>query len=51
MEREDVNEAMRLMDMSKQSLYDEEQAARSGFKPQRDRLYIIESVDSISRDE
>ena len=27
-EREDVNEAMRLMEMSKQSLYDDEQASR-----------------------
>ena len=27
-EREDVNEAMRLMEMSKQSLYDDEQSAR-----------------------
>ena len=27
-EREDVNEAMRLMEMSKQSLYDEEQSSR-----------------------
>ena len=27
-EREDVNEAMRLTEMSKQSLYDEEQAGR-----------------------
>ena len=28
-EREDVNEAMRLMEMSKQSLYDDEQSTRS----------------------
>ena len=27
-EREDVNEAMRLMEMSKQSLYDDEQSSR-----------------------
>ena len=27
-EREDVNEALRLMEMSKQSLYDDEQGAR-----------------------
>ena len=27
-EREDVNEAMRLMEMSKQSLYDDEQTSR-----------------------
>ena len=29
-EKEDVNEAMRLMDGSKQSLYDDEQGGRSG---------------------
>ena len=28
-EKEDVNEAMRLMEMSKQSLYDDEQGTRS----------------------
>ena len=28
-EKEDVNEAMRLMEMSKQSLYEEEQGGRS----------------------
>lgn len=29
-EKEDVNEAMRLMEMSKQSLYDDERGTRSG---------------------
>lgn len=31
-EKEDVSEAMRLMEMSKQSLYDDEQGTRSGHK-------------------
>ena len=36
-EREDVNEAMRLMEMSKQSLYDDEQGARCVFERERER--------------